>query len=73
MAKTMTPDMMDSWMDIEDATDDEYTVMEGDTGYHLRVMATYTDAVGHGVLDADHDGGRYGREMTLLERYDDGG
>ena len=21
-------------------------VMEGDTGYHLRVMATYTDAVG---------------------------
>ena len=37
---------MDSWVDIEDATDDEYTVMEGDTGYYLRVMATYTDAVG---------------------------
>ena len=37
---------MDSWVDIEDATDDEYTVMEGDTGYYLRVMATYMDAVG---------------------------
>ena len=37
---------MDSWVDIEDATDDEYTVMEGDTGYYLRVMAAYTDAVG---------------------------
>ena len=45
-ARTKTPAMMDSWVDIEDATDDEYTVIEGDTGYYLRVMATYTDAVG---------------------------
>ena len=45
-AKTMTPDMMDSWMDIAGETNAEYMVMEGDTGYHLRVMATYTDAVG---------------------------
>ena len=45
-AKTMTPDMMDSWMDIQDATDAAYMVLEGDTGYQLRVMATYTDAVG---------------------------
>ena len=45
-AKTMTPDMMDSWMSITGATDAAYLVMEGDTGYHLRVMATYTDAVG---------------------------
>ena len=45
-AKTMTPDMMDSWMDIAGETNAEYTVTEGDTGYHLRVMATYTDAAG---------------------------
>ena len=42
----MTPDMMDSWMDIDGATEAAYMVMAGDTGYHLRVMATYTDAVG---------------------------
>ena len=45
-AKTMTPDMMDSWMPITDATNAAYMVTEGDTGYHLRVMATYTDAAG---------------------------
>ena len=45
-ARTMTPDMMDSWMPITGATDAAYMVMEGDTGYYLRVMATYTDAVG---------------------------
>ena len=38
--------MMDSWMDIQDATDAAYMVMADDTGYHLRVMATYTDAAG---------------------------
>ena len=37
---------MDSWMPIEDATDAAYMVTEGDTGYYLRVMATYTDAAG---------------------------
>ena len=45
-AKSMTPDMMDSWMDIQDATEAAYMVTADDTGYHLRVMATYTDAVG---------------------------
>ena len=45
-AKTMTPDMMDSWMPITGATDAAYMVTAGDTGYHLRVMATYTDAAG---------------------------
>ena len=45
-SRTMTPDMMDSWMDIGDATEAAYMVMEGDAGYHLRVMATYMDAVG---------------------------
>ena len=46
-AKTMTPDMMDSWMPImSGATDAAYMVTADDTGYHLRVMATYTDAAG---------------------------
>ena len=45
-SRTMTPDMMDSWMDIQDATDAAYMVTADDTGYYLRVMATYMDAVG---------------------------
>ena len=45
-SRTTTPDMMASWMDIDGETNADYTVMEGDTGYYLRVMATYTDAVG---------------------------
>ena len=50
-ARTMTPDVMASWMDIQDATTAGYTVMEGDTGYHLRVMATYDDGEGMGKMD----------------------
>ena len=45
-ARTMTPDVMASWMDIQGETNAAYMVMAGDTGYYLRVMATYTDAVG---------------------------
>ena len=37
---------MNSWMDIQGATNAAYMVTAGDAGYHLRVMATYTDAVG---------------------------
>ena len=37
---------MSSWMDITGATNDAYMVTAGDEGYYLRVMATYTDAVG---------------------------
>ena len=40
---------MDSWMPITGATNAAYMVTEGDTGYYLRVMATYTDAVGTGM------------------------
>ena len=40
---------MDSWMPITGETNAAYTVTEGDTGYYLRVMATYTDAVGTDV------------------------
>ena len=52
-SRTMTPDMMASWMDIDGETNAAYTVMEGDTGYYLRVMATYTDAVGTDMDMAD--------------------
>ena len=38
--------MMESWIDITGATDAAYMVTAGDTGYYLRVMATYMDAVG---------------------------
>ena len=37
---------MTGWMDIQDATDAAYMVTADDTGYYLRVMATYTDAAG---------------------------
>ena len=37
---------MSSWMPITGATAAAYMVTEGDTGYYLRVMATYTDAAG---------------------------
>ena len=52
-ARTTTPAMMDSWMDIAGKTNAAYTVTEGDTGYYLRVMATYTDAVGTDMDMAD--------------------
>ena len=45
-ARTMDTSDMSSWMDIQDATDAAYMVTSGDEGYYLRVMATYTDAVG---------------------------
>ena len=75
-ARTMTPDMMDSWTDIAGETNAAYMVTAGDTGYYLRVMATYTDAVGTDmameysmptmmvVAEA---------EDTLLSRYDENG
>ena len=45
-SRTMDTADMSSWMDIEDATDAAYMVTADDTGYYLRVMATYMDAVG---------------------------
>ena len=51
-SRTMDTADMSSWMEITDATNSAYMVMEGDTGYYLRVMATYTDAVG---TDMDMD------------------
>ena len=45
-SRTMDTADMNSWMDIQDATAAAYMVTAGDTGYYLRVMATYTDAAG---------------------------
>ena len=69
-AKTMTPNMMDSWMDI--GTGGMYTVMDDDAGHYLRATATYTDGEGMGkmasektmMVGADDTGG------TLFDRYD---
>ena len=73
-ARTTTPDVMASWMDIDGATEAAYMVMEGDTGHHLRVMARYTDAVGTDMAmeysPATMMVGAMAAEMTLLERYD---
>ena len=72
-SRTMDTADMSSWMDIVGETNAAYTASEGDTGYYLRVMATYTDAVGTDtameysmptmmVTAVDGD--------TLLDRYD---
>ena len=64
---------MNSWMDITGAMDAAYMVTADDTGHYLRVMATYTDAVGADtamvysmptMMVAAVDGD------TLLDRYD---
>ena len=47
-AKSITPDMMDSWMDI--GTGGMYTVMDDDAGHYLRATATYTDGEGIGKM-----------------------
>ena len=75
-ARTTTPDVMASWMDIDGATEAAYMVMEGDTGHHLRVMATYTDAVGTDMaMEYSPATMMVGAEAgdTLLDRYDANG
>ena len=73
-SRTMDAADMNSWMPISGATDAAYMVTEGDTGYHLRVMATYTDAVGTDMAMVYSMPtmmvGAEAAEMTLLERYD---
>ena len=52
-ARTTTPDMMDSWMDITGATDAAYMVMDADEGYHLRATAMYDDGEGMGKMASE--------------------
>ena len=47
-SKSMTPDMMDSWMPIDGADMAAYEVMSDDAGYYLRATAMYTDGHGSG-------------------------
>ena len=61
-SKTMTPNMMDSWMDI--GTGGMYTVMDDDEGYYLRATATYTDGEGMGKMAS---------EKTMMVGADDAG
>ena len=75
-AKTMD-DMdsrdMNSWMPITGATDAAYMVTAGDTGYYLRVMATYMDAAGTDMAMEYSMPTMMVDPMTgdtLLERYD---
>ena len=86
-AKTMTPVMMDSWMDITGATDAAYTVMDADEGYYLRATAMYDDGEGSGknamattgsaVTDVDEadrtrDAIRLEIEQAILDALSDG-
>ena len=48
--RSMTPDMMDSWMKITDATAAAYMLMDDDYGYYLRATAMYTDGEGMGKM-----------------------
>ena len=50
-AKSMTPDMMDSWMNI--GTGGMYTVMDDDDGYYLRATAMYSDGEGMGKMASE--------------------
>ena len=50
-AKTMTPNMMDSWMEI--GTGGMYTVMDDDAGHYLRATAMYDDGEGIGKMASE--------------------
>ena len=75
-SRSMDTADMSSWMPITGATDAAYTVTEDDADHYLRVMATYTDAVGTDMAMVYSMPtmmvGAMAAEMTLLERYDDG-
>ena len=72
-SRTMDAADMSSWMDIPGATDAAYMVMEGDTGYHLRVMATYTDAVGTDMAMEYSPATMMTAPIPLLVEYDPDG
>ena len=70
-ARTMDTADMSSWMDIAGETNAAYMVTAGDTGYYLRVMATYTDEAGTArvySMPTMMVGAEAGD--TLLDRYD---
>ena len=52
-SKTMTPDMMESWVPITGATDAAYTVVDDDDGHHLQATAMYADGEGMGKMASE--------------------
>ena len=72
-AKSMTPDMMDSWMDI--GTGGMYTVMDDDEDYYLRATAMYDDGEGMGKMASEKtmmvtNVDEMGSGDPLVDRYD---
>ena len=52
-SRTMDTADMSSWMDITDATNSAYEVMDADEGYHLRATAMYDDGEGMGKMASE--------------------
>ena len=76
-ARTTTPAMMDSWMDIAGETNAAYTVMDADEGYHLRATAMYDDGEGVGKIASEEtmmvmvtNVDEMGSGDPLVDRYD---
>ena len=72
-AKTMTPTMMDSWVNI--GTGNMYTVMDDDAGHYLRATAMYDDGYSTGKTAYIMTASVVGGDVTtpgdgVLQRYD---
>ena len=61
---------MNSWMDIQGATDAMYTPMAADDGYYLQVTAMYEDAEGAGKTAMGMTGSAVGATGGALAMYD---
>jgi hypothetical protein len=61
---------MNSWMDIQGATDAMYTPMAADDGYYLQVTAMYEDAEGAGKTAMGMTGSAVGATGGALATYD---
>ena len=69
-AKSMDMTDMNSWMDIQGATDAMYTPMAADDGYYLQVTAMYEDAEGAGKTAMGMTGSAVGATGGALATYD---
>ena len=69
-AKSMDKTDMNSWMDIQGATDAMYTPMAADDGYYLQVTAMYEDAEGAGKTAMGMTGSAVGATGGALAMYD---
>ena len=69
-AKSMDNTDMNSWMDIQGATDAMYTPMAADDGYYLQVTAMYEDAEGAGKTAMGMTGSAVGAAGSVVDHYD---